>query len=286
MVEKEWREIRGSELKLPDEELNRITAYFAPPKFESLSRTPDSYLADLKSNEDFSLWCQNNLADHIKPGYSIVNISLKPEVGIPGDASADQMDAVAELADQFSFGEIRVTHEQNLVLAHVKQKDLLKVWQGLVEAKLATANLSLVTDIICCPGLDYCGLATARSIPIAQQISSRFAEIKQAQDIGELRLNISGCINACGHHHVGNIGILGVDKKNKEFYQITLGGHGEYDASIGDIIGPAVASDQIVDAIEKVVNTYLAIRKNGEKFIETYRRVGIGPFKENVYADH
>ena len=286
MVEEEWSHIRDSALKLPEEEVARIREYFAPPEFETLSGPPPELATQLGDNEAFASWHRQNIAIHRQPGFSVVNVSLKPEGGIPGDATADQMEAVADLADQFSFSEIRVTHEQNLVLAHVRQRDLFSLWLGLVESGLSAANLSLVTDVVCCPGLDYCGLATARSIPVAQHISKRFAELQRARDIGELRLNISGCINACGHHHAGNIGILGVDKKNQEFYQITLGGHGEYDASIGDVIGPAVPSSEVVDAVERIVDAYIDVRAVGERFIDTYRRVGMKPFKEAVYAAH
>jgi len=286
MVEEEWSHIRDSALKLPEEEVARIREYFAPPEFETLAGPPPELATQLEDEEEFASWHRQNVAIHRQLGFSVVNISLKPEGGIPGDATADQMDAVADLADQFSFGEIRVTHEQNLVLAHVRQRDLFSLWVGLVETGLSAANLSLVTDVVCCPGLDYCGLATARSIPVAQHISKRFAELQRARDIGELRLNISGCINACGHHHAGNIGILGVDKKNQEFYQITLGGHGEYDASIGDVIGPAVPSSEVVDAVERIVDAYIDVRTVDERFIDTYRRVGMKPFKEAVYAAH
>lgn len=286
MVEEEWSHIRDSALKLPEEEVARIREYFAPPEFETLAGPPPELATQLEDEEAFASWHRQNVAIHRQLGFSVVNISLKPEGGIPGDATADQMDAVADLADQFSFGEIRVTHEQNLVLAHVRQRDLFSLWVGLVETGLSAANLSLVTDVVCCPGLDYCGLATARSIPVAQHISKRFAELQRARDIGELRLNISGCINACGHHHAGNIGILGVDKKNQEFYQITLGGHGEYDASIGDVIGPAVPSSEVVDAVERIVDAYIDVRTVDERFIDTYRRVGMKPFKEAVYAAH
>ena len=218
------------------------------------------------------------------PGYAIVNLSLKPVGGIPGDATADQMDAVADLAEHYSFGEIRVTHEQNLVLADVRRTDLHALWSKLRDIGLATPNLGLVSDIIACPGLDYCGLANARSIPVAQRISNRFADLKRQHDIGELKIKISGCINACGHHHVGHIGILGLDRKGEEYYQITLGGSADQDAAIGKIVGPAFSSEAVVDAVETVVNTYVELRQNGERFIDTYRRVGKEPFKERLYA--
>lgn len=215
-----------------------------------------------------------------------MTISLKPDGGIPGDATAEQMEAVADLADRYSFGEVRVAHEQNLVLTDVRQRDLHAVWQELKRHGLAAPNVGLLSDIIACPGLDYCSLANARSIPLAQQISRRFADLDRLHHIGKITLNISGCINACGHHHVGNIGILGVDKKGTEFYQVTLGGSADENTSLGDIVGPAFDEHHVVDAVETIVNTYLEIRKNGEDFITAYRRVGLAPFKETLYAAH
>jgi sulfite reductase (NADPH) hemoprotein beta-component len=226
------------------------------------------------------------VTEHKVPGYAVVTVSLKPEGGIPGDATAEQMDAIADLADDFSFGELRVTKDQNLVLADVRKSDLFALWQGLQEHGLETPNAGLLTDIIACPGLDYCSLANARSIPIAQRISTRFGDLDRLRDIGDISLNISGCINACAHHHVGNIGILGVDKKGTEFYQVTLGGSADENTAIGDIVGPAFGEDDIVDAIETIVNTYLGLRSDGEAFIDTYRRVGLAPFKETLYAPH
>ena len=204
---------------------------------------------------------------------------------MPGDATAEQMDAVADLADRYSLGEIRVTHEQNLVFAHVKEADLYRLWRVLDEIGFATPNLSLIGDIICCPGLDYCGLANARSIPVAQRIGKRFANLDRQLDIGELRLKISGCINACGHHHVGHVGILGVERKGEEYYQITLGGNPAMDATIGDVVGPAFSSDDVVDVVETVVTTYVKLRADGERFLDTYRRVGAEPFKERLYPE-
>ena len=218
------------------------------------------------------------------PGHAIVNISLKPVGGIPGDASADQIDAMAGLAERYSQDELRVTHAQNIVLPHVRQGDLYAVWQALVEAGLADANLDLISDIIACPGLDYCSLANARSIPVAQKIATRFASPERQRDLGELKLKISGCINACGHHHAGHIGILGVDKKGVENYQLLLGGSGAEDVSLGKITGPGFSEDGIVDAIERVTDRYLAVRDQGERFLDTYRRVGFEPFKEAIYG--
>ncbi|MCH8240519.1 MAG: nitrite/sulfite reductase, partial [Proteobacteria bacterium] len=212
------------------------------------------------------------------------NISLKPIGGIPGDASADQMRGVADLAENFSLDEIRVSHEQNLVLPNVARRDLFSVWQALVEHGLAEANIGLVSDIIACPGMDFCTLATARSIPIAQDISKRLGDIARQRDIGDLKIKISGCINACGHHHAGHIGILGLEKRGEEYYQITLGGSADESASIGKIIGPGFSSETITDAVETIVDTYVGLRHNGETFLEAYRRVGAEPFKEAVYA--
>jgi sulfite reductase (NADPH) hemoprotein beta-component len=213
-------------------------------------------------------------------------ISLKPVGGIPGDVSAEEMDLIADFADRFSFGEIRVSHEQNLVLPHVRKDQLYALWKALVDGGLATGNVGLITDIISCPGMDYCSLATARSIPVAQKITERFADAGRQAEIGPLDLNISGCINACGHHHVAQIGLLGVDKNGEEVYQITLGGAADEKASIGSIIGPAIPAEKVPDAIEAIVDCYVARRADGEQFIDTYRRLGAAPFKEAVYGAH
>ena len=284
LVEEEWRAIHESALTLPEVELARIARHFAPPPFESLPPTSASFEKARAADPNFDAWARTNVIAHKQPGYAIAMISLKPEGGVPGDATAEQMEAVAYLAERYSFGEVRVTHEQNLVLPHVRQQDLVSLWKTLASSDLASANIGLLGDIIACPGLDYCGLATARSIPVAQRISRRFANLKRQHDIGELHLNISGCINACGHHHVGHIGILGVDRKGEEFYQITLGGSADENAEIGRVVGPAFASDVIVDAVENIVDTYLETRRDGEKFIDTYRRIGLQPFKEKLYA--
>jgi sulfite reductase (NADPH) hemoprotein beta-component len=286
LVEEEWQHLKDGALVLPTEEVARIEAFFAPPPFEDLEGPDPNYEAARRADRDFDAWARINVVAHRRPGYAIVNLSLKPIGGIPGDASDAQMDAVADLADRFSFGEIRVTHEQNLVLPHVRQKDLAAVWRELLDLKLATPNIGQVTDIIACPGLDYCNLANARSIPVAQMISKRFADLCRQHDIGELKIKISGCINACGHHHVGHIGILGVDKKGEEFYQITLGGSADDSASLGTIVGPAFPYDRVTDAVETIVETYLATRRNGERFLDTFRRVGLEPFKEKLYATH
>ncbi len=284
MVEEEWEQIRDGALVLPAEEIARIESYFAPPAFEALDPVQPDFEAKQLESPAFAAWVDTNVFAHKQPGYGIATISLKPIGGVPGDATADQIDLVAELAERYSADEARVSHEQNLVLPHVRLTDLYAVWQRLVEAGLATANLGLVSDIIACPGLDYCNLANARSIPVAQRISQRFADLKRQHDIGELKVKISGCINACGHHHVGHIGILGVDKKGTEFYQITLGGSAEEDAAVGKIVGPAFSYDDVVDAVETIVDTYVAIRQDGERFNDTVARVGLAPFKETLYA--
>ena len=231
----------------------------------------------------FERWVTRNTHTHRQSGYALVTISLKPVGGIPGDASADQMDAIADLAERYSFDEVRVTHEQNLVLPHVRIEDLRAVYQALKEIGLAEANAGLVTDIIACPGLDYCALANARSIPIAQRISERLAS--RQDEIGDLKIKISGCINACGHHHVGHIGILGVEKRGEEHYQLLLGGSGAEDAALASITGPGFGPDGIVDAVEKVVDTYLELRRSAsEPFLAAYGRLGPAPFKDALYA--
>jgi sulfite reductase (NADPH) hemoprotein beta-component len=279
-VAREFEEIkRSGTLQLPREELARIAAYFAPPAFEIL---PDAMPA---GDGDFENWKRTNVHAHRAPGYAIATISLKEPGMTPGDISADQMDAVAGLMDEFSVGEIRVTHEQNLVLPHVKQRDLPAIHARLKAIGLGTPNAGLITDIICCPGLDYCDLANARSIPIAQSLAKRFANLERQHDIGELKIKMSGCINACGHHHAGHIGILGVDKKGVEFYQLQLGGSGAEDAAIGDIMGPGFNEHEITDAVERVVNYYLKVRNPGERFLDTYRRVGMEPFKNVAYQE-
>jgi sulfite reductase (NADPH) hemoprotein beta-component len=284
LVEAEWQQIKDGPLALPAEDVARIAAHFAPPAYETDAAIDREYEGLRRLDRDFARWDKANVAGHRQPGYAIVTLSLKPEGGPPGDLTADQMDAVAELADRFSLGEIRVTHTQNLVFAHVRKADLPELWRELSALELATPNVNLVTDIIACPGLDYCALANARSIPVAQDLTRRFAELDRVHDIGELKIKISGCINACGHHHIGHIGILGVDKGGTEFYQITLGGSEANDASLGAILGPAVPADQVVDKVEDVVNIYLSLRRSGERFLDTYRRVGLAPFKERIYA--
>ncbi len=278
-VEDEWAHVKTLGLDPPRAEFERIAGFFAPPAYDSAA--PDTID---RSDPDFALWVDQNVKPHKQPGYAIATISLKPVGGIPGDATAAQIDLMADLAERYSFDELRVTHAQNIVLPYVRKADLHALWQALDGAGLATANLDLISDIIACPGLDYCSLANARSIPLAQKIANRFASMERQRDLGELKLKISGCINACGHHHAGHIGILGVDKRGAENYQLLLGGSGAEDASLGNITGPGFDEDGIVDAIERTVETYRAVRTDGERFLDTYRRVGIAPFKEAIYG--
>jgi sulfite reductase (NADPH) hemoprotein beta-component len=277
-VEEEFAHVKTLGIDPPLAELDRISAFFAPPAFENVGDDVD------RSDPDFAVWLDQNVKPHKQVGYSIVNISLKPIGGIPGDASSAQIDVMADLAEQYSFDELRVTHAQNIVLPHVAKRDLYAVWKALNEAELANANLDLISDIIACPGLDYCSLANARSIPVAQKIATRFADLERQRDLGELKLKISGCINACGHHHAGHIGILGVDRKGVENYQLTLGGSGAEDVSIGKITGPGFSEDGIIDAVERATDKYLTLREPGERFVDTYRRVGMDPFKEAIYG--
>jgi sulfite reductase (NADPH) hemoprotein beta-component len=277
-VEEEFAHVKTLGIDPPAAELERIAAFFAPPAFDA----PDVDLD--RSDPDFAVWLDQNVKPHKEPGYAIVNISLKPVGGIPGDASSAQIDAMADLAERYSFDQLRVTHAQNIVLPHVAKRDLHAVWQALREAELADANLDLISDIIACPGLDYCSLANARSIPVAQKIATRFASLDRQRDLGELKLKISGCINACGHHHAGHIGILGVDRKGTENYQLLLGGSGAEDVSLGKITGPGFDEDGIVDAVERVTDKYVELREAGERFLDTYRRVGFDPFKEAIYG--
>ncbi len=277
-VEAEFEHIKTLNLDPPKAELERITAFFQDPDYDILA-SDDLDLCD----PDFALWVEQNVKTHKQSGYAIVTISLKPIGGIPGDASSAQIDIMADLAKKYSFDELRVTHAQNIVLPHVKKSDLYALWQKLDEAGLATPNLDLISDIIACPGLDYCSLANARSIPVAQKIAQRFSDISKQKLLGELKLKISGCINACGHHHAGHIGILGVDRKGVENYQLSLGGSGAEDVSLAKITGPGFDEDGIVDAVEKATNVYLKEREGDERFVDTYRRVGMAPFKEALY---
>jgi len=278
-VEKEFAAVKGLGLDPPRAELERITSHFGAPDFDPSASTDID-----RSDPDFAVWLDQNVKAHKQPGYAIVNISLKPIGGIPGDASADQIDVMADLGTRYSVDELRVTHAQNIVLPHVRIADLHAVWTALNDAGLAEANLDLISDIIACPGLDYCSLANARSIPLAQKIATRFGSLDRQRDLGELKLKISGCINACGHHHAGHIGILGVDKKGTENYQLSLGGSGAEDVSLAKITGPGFSEDGVVDAIERVTDRYLQVRDPGERFLDTYRRVGFETFKEAIYG--
>jgi sulfite reductase (NADPH) hemoprotein beta-component len=284
-VEAEWRTLKDSDLKVPDADIKNIYAYFAAPDLPERAEGHGLLAKQRRESEGFAAWVLQNTVPHKHPDYKGVTISLKPIGGIPGDASADQMDIIADLAERYSQDELRVSHEQNLVLPHVAFADLMAVYDVLVENELATANAGLITDIIACPGMDYCALATARSIPIAQKISERFGDQKRQADIGDLKIKISGCINACGHHHVGHIGILGVDKRGEEIYQVTLGGSADEHTSIGEIVGRGFASDEVTDAVETIVDTYLGLRQSkDENFLSAYRRVGAQPFKEALYG--
>ena len=285
LVEQEWKQIRGGELTLPAIEIDRIHAYFAPPAYRTIPETDKGGLvARMSEVPAFSRWIETNVHDHKTPGYAIVTVSLKPHGGAPGDITDVQMEALSDLAERFGFAEVRATYQQNIVLPDVERASLFELWSELGRPGLATANAGLLTDIICCPGLDYCNLANARSIPISQRISRRFDDLTRLHDIGPLEIKISGCINACGHHHVGHIGILGVEKKGAELYQVTLGGRAEADAALGDIVGPAFTDEDVVDAVETIVTTYLDLRAGGEVFVDTYRRVGLEPFREALYA--
>jgi len=283
MVETEFEQIKNSPLALPDTEIDRVKAYFTPPDYD-LSAATDTRL-DQKLAEDaaFATWVKRNTSEHKVPGYCIANIPLKRPKVAPGDITAEEMEAIADLADRYSFGEIRTTHQQNLLLADVKQADLYALWQAIAALGLAQPITGTMLDMITCPGLDFCSLANASSIDVAAQIYERFDRLDYLYDLGDIRLNMSGCMNACGHHHVGHIGILGVDKKGQEWYQIQLGGSSDFDASLGKVLGPSVPKDKVADTLESILQTYLSLREGDERFLDTVRRVGIEPFKERVY---
>jgi len=284
-VEAEWQTIKDGALALDPAAIAEIAARFRYPVYEDLSDGPDEVKVARASDMRFEKWFKNSVARHRAPGYAIVTLSLKPEGGPPGDATAEQMDAIADLADRYSAGEIRVGHEQNLCFPHVRQRDLPELWRALDAIGVATPNVNLISDIIACPGLDYCSLANTRSIPVAQEITRRFRDLDLARGVGRLHVNISGCINACGHHHVGHIGILGVEKNGEEFFQITLGGRADENAELGELLGPAVPYGEVVDVVEDIVATYFELRaRPDEIFIDTVKRVGIEPLKERVYA--
>lgn len=284
-VEEEWQRIKDGALALDPAFAADVTARFSYPDYATLSDGPAELKKARDSDPAFERWFGNSVSSHKVSGYAIVTLSLKPEGAPPGDATAEQMDKIADLADRYSFSEIRVGHEQNLVLPHVAQRDLYALWQSLDNAGLATPNVNLVSDIIACPGLDYCSLANTRSIPVAQELTRRFRDNALAQNLGRLHINISGCINACGHHHVGHIGLLGVEKNGEEFYQITLGGKADEDARLGALLGPAVKYDDVVDVVEDIVAAYVELRaRPDELFVDTVKRLGVEPFKERVYA--
>jgi len=284
-VEAEWQSMRDGALVLDPAAIADIACRFRVPSYQRRADDPPG-IAEARANDPaFATWFGNSVARHKVPGHAIVTLSLKPPGGPPGDATAAQMDAIADLAEQFSFGEIRVGHEQNLVLPHVAQVDLPALWRALDRIGVATPNVGLASDIIACPGLDYCSLANARSIPVAQELSRRFRDSALSRNLGRLHINISGCINACGHHHVGHIGILGVEKGGEEFYQITIGGRADEHAELGALIGPAVPYAQVADVVEDVVEAYVELRERpDELFVDTVKRVGVEPFRERVYA--
>ncbi|PWK36430.1 nitrite/sulfite reductase [Cupriavidus plantarum] len=285
-VEEEWQFSKDGPGTLTQEEFDRVAQYFAPPAYEKLPDTDASYEKHLLEDKAFARWVSRNVHGHKVAGYAAVTLSTKPgPASPPGDATDVQMDTVADLADRFGFGELRVAHEQNLILPDVKKRDLFELWHLAKKAGLATANIGLLTDIIACPGGDFCSLANAKSLPIAAAIQERFEDLDYVYDLGEISLNISGCINACGHHHVGNIGVLGVDKDGSEWYQVTLGGAQGNDASLGKVIGPSFSAEEMPDVVSRIIDTFVANRIEDEAFMQTLSRIGIAPFKERVYAD-
>jgi sulfite reductase (NADPH) hemoprotein beta-component len=284
-VEAEWAHLRGSESTLTDEELTRVTAHFAPPPYEPPSDEDQALAFQLAADRAFERWFQRNVHAHRRPGYRAVTLSLKKTGVPPGDVTAGQMDLVADLAERYSFGELRVSHEQNLILADVRERDLLPLWRRAREAGLATPNVGLLTNVVCCPGGDFCALANAKSIPVAEAIQRRFDDLDYLHDIGELDLNISGCMNSCGHHHIGHIGILGVDKNGSEWYQVSIGGEQGINATLGQVIGPSFAAAEMPDVVASLVETYLAIRHADERFVDTVHRAGLAPFRAGVYGE-
>ena len=284
-VEEEWANGKDGPNTITAAELARVSAHFAPPAYETLPAQDAAFDELLAGNKAFATWVKRNVRTHRQPGYAAVVLSLKKTGTAPGDVTAEQMDLIADLADRFSFGEARMLHEQNVALADVRRTDLFELWQAARAAGLATPNIGLLTDIICCPGGDFCSLANARSIPIADAIQRRFDDLDYQHDIGEIDLNISGCMNSCGHHHVGHIGILGVDKNDEEWYQVSIGGTQGNGTTLGKVIGPSFALDEIVGVIEKLLETYVELRHEDERFIDTVQRVGTEPFKARVYAD-
>jgi sulfite reductase (NADPH) hemoprotein beta-component len=283
-VEKEWETSRSELAAVPDEEIERLAAFFSDPPHAKLAGDDTAFRAAVADNRSFGNWVKRNVHAHKMPGYAAVTLSLKKTGVPPGDVTSDQMDAIAALADRYSFGELRVSHEQNLIFTDVRQADLFALWGELKGLGLATPNIGLLTDIICCPGGDFCSLANAKSIPIAEAIQRRFDDLDYLHDIGEIELNMSGCMNACGHHHIGNIGVLGVDKNGEEWYQVSIGGAQGDQAALGKVIGPSFAAQEMPDVVERLIDVYIERRHEDERFIDTVRRLGIEPFKERVYA--
>ena len=283
-VEDEWAHLRGGPATVPDVEIERLSTYFTLPPYVTLPGEDAGFRASIADNRAFENWVKRNVHSHKVPGYAIVTLSLKRTGVPPGDATAEQMEGVADLADRYSFGEVGVTHEQNLVLRDVRQSDLFALWSALRPLGLATPNIGLLTDIVCCPGGDYCSLANAKSIPIAEAIMRRFDDLDYLHDIGEIDINMSGCMNACGQHHIGHIGVLGVDKNGSEWYQVSIGGSQGNDTALGKVIGPSFAADEMPGVIARLIDTYIDQRHADERFIDTVRRIGIEPFKERVYA--
>ena len=283
-VEADWERIRGGPATVPEEEIARLGSFFLPPPYATLPREDAGFRAELVDNRAFGNWVKRNVFAHKVPGYAVVTLSLKKTGVAPGDATSDQMDAVAHLADDYGFGELRVSHEQNLIFPDVRQSVLLPLWGELKALGFATPNVGLLTDLICCPGGDFCSLANAKSIPIAEAIQRRFDDLDYLYDLGELDLNISGCMNACGQHHVGNIGVLGVDKNGEEWYQVSIGGSQGEHASLGKVIGPSFAAEEMPGVVSRLIDVYVENRHQDERFVDTVRRLGIEPFKERVYA--
>ena len=282
-VEAEWAHLKDGPATLTDDEFERIAAHFALPPYEALPANDSAHVTALKDNKSFAAWVKRSVHAHRVPGYAAVTLSLKAHGKAPGDVTSDQMNAIADLADRFSFGELRVTHEQNIVLADVRQRDLFALWQAAREYGLATANIGLLTDMICCPGGDLCSLANARSIPIALAVQNKFDDLDYLHDLGDISLNISGCMNSCGHHHVANIGVLGIDKNNEEWYQITVGGQQGNGTTIGKVIGPSFTAKEVPDVVAALIAVYVEQRTDSERFIDTFHRLGIEPFKERAY---
>jgi sulfite reductase (NADPH) hemoprotein beta-component len=284
LVEAEYERTKGGEMRLPEAEIERVKGFFKEPAYEQLDGDDAGYLTQLEEDRDFAIWVERNTFAHKIPGYRAVTLALKALLKAPGDITDVQLDAVADLADKYNFGEIRSTHEQNLVLAHVKQADLYNLWKALCELELARPVVGTLNDMICCPGLDFCSLANAETLGVAEQIQERFDDLDYLYDLGEMKLKMSGCINACAHHHVGHIGILGVDKNGESYYQFTLGGSAAEDASLGKVLGKSIPKEQVAETLEKILSVFVEQREEGERFIDTVRRIGNGPFKERVYA--